>query len=178
MISLLTRAIQFQRDQFQRDQRGTTERLITGSAILYGHDEMSKEKRTTYLHAEFPHKWEIIGKLVRGGTEYNDAAMNRLFGKQRDAAVDDLISMGVLERAAKDGNLGTVCLSCTDAGWSALNGSWLPEDSPATLCRRTLGGPPVLATQRQPGSVGLAQATDALARASRDFHSALSDFGG
>ena len=66
-----------------------------------------------------------------------------------------------------------MCLSCTDAGWSALNGSWLPEDSPATLCRRTLGGPPVLATQRQPGSVGLAQATDALARASRDFHSAL-----
>ena len=103
VISLLSRAIQFQRDQFQRDQRGTTERLITGSAILYGHDEMSKEKRTTYLHAEFPHKWEIIGKLVRGGTEYNDAAMNRLFGKQRDAAVDDLISMGVLERAAKDG---------------------------------------------------------------------------
>ena len=103
VISLLTRAIQFQRDQFRRDQRGTTERLITGSAIIYGHQEMSKEKRTMYLQAEFPHKWETIGKLIGGGTEYNEAAMNRLFGKKRDVAVEDLLSMGVLERATKDG---------------------------------------------------------------------------
>jgi hypothetical protein len=65
---------------------------------------MSKEKRTNYLEAEFPHKWGEIKKLVGGGTEYGNAAMQRLFGKKHQAAVEDLISIGVLERrATKDG---------------------------------------------------------------------------
>jgi hypothetical protein len=64
---------------------------------------MSKEKRTNYLEAEFPHNWEEIKKLLGGGTQYSEAAMRRLFGKQHQGAAEDLISMGVLERATRRG---------------------------------------------------------------------------
>jgi hypothetical protein len=67
VISMLTRAIQWQRDELRRDPSGDIERLISGSAIIYGHEEMSKEKRTNYLEAEFPHKWGDIKKLLGGG---------------------------------------------------------------------------------------------------------------
>ena len=104
VISLLTRAIQWQRDAFRRDQAQETEQLISAPAILYGLEEMSKEKRTNYLVAEFPHKWGEIKKLVGGGTEYSDAAIQRLLGKKHQATAEDLISIGVLERrATKDG---------------------------------------------------------------------------
>jgi hypothetical protein len=103
VISLLTRAIQWQRDAFRRDPSGETERLISAPAIIYGLEEMSKEKRTTYLEAEFPHKWDTIKQLIAGGTEYSEAAMQRLFGKKNQDATEDLISVGVLERATKKG---------------------------------------------------------------------------
>ena len=103
VILLLTRAIQWQRDQFRRDPAGDTERLISAPAIIYGLEEMSKEKRTTYLEAEYPHKWETIKKLIAGGTEYSDAAIHRLFGRKHQDATEDLISMGVLERATRRG---------------------------------------------------------------------------
>lgn len=103
VILLLTRAIQWQRDAFRRDPAQETEQLISAPAILYGLEEMSKEKRTNYLEAEFPHKWGEIKKLVGGGTRYSSAAMHRLFGKKYQAAVEDLISIGVLERATKGG---------------------------------------------------------------------------
>jgi hypothetical protein len=103
VISLVTRAIQWQRDAFRRDPTEGTEQLISASAIIYGLEEMSKEKRTNYLEAEFPHKWAEIKKLVGGGTEYSAAAMQRLFGRRQQAAAEDLISMGVLERGTKGG---------------------------------------------------------------------------
>jgi hypothetical protein len=103
VILLLTRAIQWQRDAFRRAPTEETVQLISGSAIGYGLAEMSKEKRTNYLEAEFPHKWGEIKKLVGGGTEYSGTAMRRLFGKQHQVAEEDLISMGVLERATKAG---------------------------------------------------------------------------
>jgi hypothetical protein len=103
VISLVTRAIQWQRDAFRHDPTEATEELISGPAIIYGLEEMSKEKRTSYLEAEFPHKWAEIKKLVGGGTEYSTTAMQRLFGKRHQAATEDLISMGVLERATKGG---------------------------------------------------------------------------
>ncbi len=103
VILLLARAIQWQRDTFRRNPTEETEQLISGSAISYGLEEMSKEKRTNYLEAEFPHMWGEIKKLVGGGTEYSSAAMRRLFGKHHEGAIEDLISMGVLERATKAG---------------------------------------------------------------------------
>ena len=103
VISLLTRAIQWQRDEFRRDHTAETERLISGPAIIYGLEEMSKEKGTTYLEAEFPHKWDVIKKLIGGGTEYSDAAIHRLFGRKYQDAAEDLISMGIFERATRRG---------------------------------------------------------------------------
>lgn len=103
VISLLTRAIQWQRDELRRDPRGDVERLISGPAIIYGHEEMSKEKRTNYLEAEFPHKWDEIKKLVGGGTEYSRLAIQRLYGKKHQDISEDLILMGVLERTTRKG---------------------------------------------------------------------------
>jgi hypothetical protein len=105
VISLLTRAIQWQRDAFRRAPTEETEQLISGSAITYGLEEMSKEKRTNYLEAEFPHKWVEIKKLVGGGTEYSSSAMQRLFGKKYQNAIEDFISIGVLERTTRSGEL-------------------------------------------------------------------------
>jgi hypothetical protein len=68
---------------------------------------MSKEKRTNYLEAEFPHKWGEIKKLLGGGTEYSSGAMQRLFGKRYQTAVEDLICIGVLERRTKKGGAQT-----------------------------------------------------------------------
>lgn len=103
IIDLLTRASQKQRDTFRQDSSGETERLIYGPAIIYGLDELSKGKRTSYLEAEFPHKWEEIRKLLGGGTEYSHPAVKRLFGSSIDKTLEDLISMGVLYRASKNG---------------------------------------------------------------------------
>jgi hypothetical protein len=69
----------------------------------YGLEELSKEKRTTYLEAEFPHKWDAIQKLIGGGTEYGETAMRRLFGRKYQETADDQVSMGVLERGTKHG---------------------------------------------------------------------------
>jgi hypothetical protein len=102
VILLLTRAIQWQRDEYRRDQSGQTERLISGPAIVYGLEELSKEKGTTYLEAEFPHKWDAIKKLIGGGTEYSTAALQRLFGRKHQDITEDLISMGVLERTKRE----------------------------------------------------------------------------
>jgi hypothetical protein len=78
---LLTRAIQWQRGAFRRAPTEETDQLISGSAITYGLEEMSKEKRTNYLEAEFPHKWVEIKKLVGGGTEYSSWQCNGCSGK-------------------------------------------------------------------------------------------------
>lgn len=103
VIALMTRAIQWQRDAFRQDRPGTTTQLITAPAIIYGLEELSKDKRATYLEAEFPHKWDMIQKLIGGGTEYSEPAINKLFGKKNQSAAEDLISIGVLERATKKG---------------------------------------------------------------------------
>jgi hypothetical protein len=103
VIALLTRAIQWQRDAFRQNRPGTTAQLITAPAIIYGLEELSKEKRATYLEAEFPHKWDMIQKLIGGGTEYTEQAINKLFGKKHQGAAEDLISVGVLERGTKKG---------------------------------------------------------------------------
>lgn len=103
VINLVARAGQWQRDQFRRDPEGSTERLISGKAVIYGLSELSKEKRTVYLEAEFPHKWKEIARFVGGGTQYSERALRRIFGAKVEGIVEDLISMGVLERATRKG---------------------------------------------------------------------------
>lgn len=104
VITLVARSGQWQRDQFRRDPDGDTDRLISGRAIQYGLVELSKEKRTTYLQAEFPHKWKDIEKFVGGGSEYGERSLRRVLGKNWQGIADDLVSMGVLERATRKGN--------------------------------------------------------------------------
>jgi hypothetical protein len=103
VIKLLTRACQWQRDEFRREPQGETDRLILGQALIYGLGELSKEKRTEYLQAEFPHKWSEIKKLVGGSTEYGEAAMKSVFGRGYGQTIEDLTSLGVLERSTREG---------------------------------------------------------------------------
>jgi hypothetical protein len=103
VIFLLTRACQWQRDAFRQDPQAETERLVLGPAIIYGLEELSKEKRTVYLEAEFPHKWPEIRKLVGGSTEYSEAAMRGIFGKGYSRAIEDMLALGIVERSKKRG---------------------------------------------------------------------------
>ncbi len=103
VIVLLTRACQQQRDTWRQDPQGETERLVLGPAIIYGLEQLSKEKRTVYLQAEFPHKWPEIRKLVGGGTEYSKRAMKRIFGGKYEQSMEDLLSLGIVERATRKG---------------------------------------------------------------------------
>ena len=103
VIVLLTRACQQQRDIWRHDPQGETERLVYGPAISYGLEELSKEKRQVYLEAEFPQKWPEIRKLVGGGTEYSEKAMQRILGKKHSESVEDLLSLGIIERATRKG---------------------------------------------------------------------------
>jgi hypothetical protein len=105
VIFLLTRACQRQRDALRREPEGETERLVHGPAIIYGLEELSKEKRTVYLEAEFPHKWTEISKLVGGGTEYSETAMKRVLGRGYAQSIDDLISLGIVEKSTHRGVL-------------------------------------------------------------------------
>src|SRR3546814_18306754 len=46
VIMLLKRALQKQRDAFRRDPEGETERMVLGPAVIYGLEELAKQKRT------------------------------------------------------------------------------------------------------------------------------------
>lgn len=104
VIFLLTRACQQQRDIWRQDPQGETERLVLGPAIIYGLEQLSKQKRTVYLEAEFPHKWPEIRKLVGGGTEYSETAMKRIFGRKYEQSMEDLLSLGIVETATRKGD--------------------------------------------------------------------------
>src|SRR3546814_19012771 len=100
---LLTRALQQQRDAFRRDPEGETERWVLGPAIIYGLEELSKQKRTVYLEAEFPHKWPELKKLVGGGTEYSEKALKRIFGRQNEQTLDEHLSLGIVREEGRRG---------------------------------------------------------------------------
>ena len=63
VIDLLTKAKQKQQDEYKSDSSGESDFIIGPSAIIYGLEELSKRKRTTFLEAEFPHLWKHIKKL-------------------------------------------------------------------------------------------------------------------
>lgn len=101
IIDLLTKAKQKQQDEYRSDSSGESNFIIGSSAIRYGLQELSKRKRTTFLEAEFPHLWKYIKKLVGGGTQYGENDIHRLFGKNWEKVVEDLISIGVLRIEGK-----------------------------------------------------------------------------
>ena len=104
VIDLVSRAAQKQRDTFRLDPGSETDRMIGGAAVIYGQEEVSKEKRTNYLEAEFPHYWPSIKKLVGGGGEYSETSLRaRIGARQATATIEDLVSIGVLETASRKG---------------------------------------------------------------------------
>lgn len=98
IIYLITKAKQKQQDLFMANSEGTSNYIIDSQAILYGHEELSRQKRTTFLEAEFPHLWEYIEKLVGGKTQYTEGTIKKLFGKNWEKILNDLISIGVLSK--------------------------------------------------------------------------------
>jgi hypothetical protein len=99
IIILLTIAIQHQINITSGNPSGASPVLISSQAIIYGHEELSKAKRRDYLQAEFPHFWPNIEKLVGGKAEYSENAFRNLLGKNWEAIVKDLMSIGLLEKS-------------------------------------------------------------------------------
>lgn len=105
VIDLLTKAKQKQQDEYT-DSSGESDFIIGPISIRYGHKELSKRKRTTFLEAEFPHLWKYIERFVGGKTQYSEDDIHKLFGKEWQKVVDDLISIGVLgtEKSGREGS--------------------------------------------------------------------------
>ena len=103
VIDLLSRAKQRQQDEFIANPDDTSSFIIGPSALQYGLAELSKRKRQTYLQAEFPHLWSNIEKFVGGKTEYDEPALQRVFGKDWKSIIDDLTSIGLLAKKTSRG---------------------------------------------------------------------------
>jgi hypothetical protein len=103
VLDLLIRAKQKQQDICSSNPAGTSEYVISPTALQYGLGELSRRKRDTYLRAEFPHLWPYIEKLTGGKTEYTEQALKRVFGTDWKVRAEDLISIGILERATRRG---------------------------------------------------------------------------
>src|SRR6266404_1302309 len=96
VLDLVTKAKQKQQDEFKQTPQNQSPWLIGTKAILHGLGELSKRKRDTYLHAEFPHLWAHIKKFEGGKTEYDGASLEKLLGKKWEGICGDLLSIGVL----------------------------------------------------------------------------------
>ncbi len=103
VIILLTRAKQYQLNKIKSDSSGISEWPIGSQALLYGFEELSKYKKTTFLEAEFPHLWVYMSKFIGGKTEYTNKAISKLFGKNWQKIIKDLKSIGFIsERKSKN----------------------------------------------------------------------------
>ena len=98
IIFLITKAIQKEQDILAMNESGESDSCISSQAILYGHEQLSKNKRITILQAEFPHLWDQIKKLEGGKTEYKEQTLKDLFGKNWEEIVANLVSIGVLSK--------------------------------------------------------------------------------
>lgn len=105
VLDLLIRAKQHQQDACLGNPGGTSDHMIGQSALRYGHEELSKRKRTTYLQAEFPHLWPYVERLIKGKAQYTPTALAKLFGDGWKNVVMDLVSVGVLAETRPQGSL-------------------------------------------------------------------------
>lgn len=104
VIILLTGAIKHEIDVATVDPSGQATSVIGSQSIIYGFEELSKLKATTYLKAEFPHLWPSIEKLVRGKAEYSATALRRLFGSGWEATASDMMSIGLISKRRSTGD--------------------------------------------------------------------------
>jgi hypothetical protein len=98
IIYLITKAKQKQQDIYTANPEGQSDYIIDSQAIIYGHEELSKHKRITFLEAEFPHLWTHIEKFDGGKTQYTESSIKKLFGKNWEIILKDLLSVGVLSK--------------------------------------------------------------------------------
>lgn len=98
VLELLNGAKKKQHDDCAMNGEGISTCIIGSSALQYGLKELSKQKKLTYLQAEFPHMWTHIEKFVGGKTEYDESSMQKIVGKGWKAIADDLVSIGVFKR--------------------------------------------------------------------------------
>ena len=103
VLDLLIRAAQRQQDMCRGDAAGSSEWMIGPAALQYGHGELSKRKRITYLQAEFPHLWPHIEKLVGGKAEYSEQALRETLGVDWRVLVGDLASIGIFASTTRHG---------------------------------------------------------------------------
>jgi len=101
VLVLLTGAKQRQQDTCVGEPDALSEVIIDSPAIRYGFEELSKQKRQTYLEAEFPHLWIHIAKFVGGKAEYSDTTLRSLLGKKWESAVEDLVAIGFLSKTVR-----------------------------------------------------------------------------
>ena len=112
VIDLLSTAIKRQLDEYLSESTGNASSFVSPRAIVYGHEELSKRKRDTYLKAEFPHFWKYIRNFEKGKTEYSESAALRLLqtanGEKTTEWSDKevlraLVDIGFLQRAKHKG---------------------------------------------------------------------------
>lgn len=103
VLDLVIRAKQRQQDICAGDPDGTTDWIIDSQAIQYGYEQLSQRKRVTYLEAEFPHLWIHIEKFIDGKAEYSEAALRSILGGSWRSVSDDLVAIGFLSKASKEG---------------------------------------------------------------------------
>lgn len=103
VLDLVIRAKQRQQDLCASDPDGTTDSVLSPSAIQYGFAELSERKRQTYLQAEFPHLWAHIEKFIGGKTEYREPALRTLLGEKWRSMAEDLVAIGFLNKRTKAG---------------------------------------------------------------------------
>jgi len=103
VLDLVIRAKQRQQNICANDPEGTTDWIISPSAIQYGFEELSERKLQTYLQAEFPHLREHIDKFIGGKTDYQEAALEELLGNKWKSVAEDLVAIGFLSKRSKSG---------------------------------------------------------------------------
>ncbi len=123
VLELVIRARQRQQDICLGSPGGESDQLISRAAIRYGFEEMSRTKRTTYLQAEFPHLWPKMELFQGGKSQYEAKALQEKFGKDWERDVDDLVSIGFLERRTSQGREVFVVPFLYRAGMDIKRGS-------------------------------------------------------
>ena len=105
VIELLKKAIQKQLDVLIPNPSGVSESIIGSQAIIYGYEELSKNKRITYLQAEFPHLWKHIEKFQGCKTDYSEKSLKKLLGADWQSIVKDLQSIGLMSKSLSKGEI-------------------------------------------------------------------------
>jgi hypothetical protein len=98
VIELLSKARQFQVDEFNRNPTGHADYVLGEKAIRYGYAELSKHKKDTLLRAEFPHLWGLMERFELGRSEYKLTDLIGLIGRENQKSIEDLVSIGFLKK--------------------------------------------------------------------------------